>query len=75
MAAFHGLREEKIGSENHKKPAVPLFPFSFFPCQLLQPLPQLPSPVRIPTNPVSTTVTPAAAATTLSNGFHPYQQQ
>ena len=50
---FDGLREEKMGSKNHKKPASPLFPFSFFPRQpsaALSTSPQLPSPARIPTN-------------------------
>jgi len=54
---FHGLREEKFGSKNHKKPASLLFSFSFFPRQpftALSTSPQLPSPMRIPTNPAYT---------------------
>ena len=54
---FDGLREDKIGSKNRKKPASPLFPFSFFPRQpsaALSTSPQLPSSARIPTNPAYT---------------------
>jgi len=33
---FYGLREEKIRSKNHKKPASPCFHFPSFPISLLQ---------------------------------------
>jgi len=52
---FHGLREEKIGSKISQKiscfPVSATFSLSFF---LSPPLPQLPSPTRIPTHPAYT---------------------
>jgi len=51
---FDGLREEKNGSKNHKKPAFPLFPFSCFPRQpsaALSTSTTAASLARIPTNP------------------------
>ena len=33
---FHGMSREKFRSKNHKKPAIPLFPFFFSPISLLR---------------------------------------
>jgi len=46
---FYGVREEKIKSKNHKKPAFPLFPFSFFPRQPTATLSTASSAVEAPT--------------------------